>query len=257
MKFRFTILGCGSSMGVPTASNNWGNCDPSEKKNYRTRCSALISSNNYNTLIDTSPDLRFQLINNKVKNLTRVIYTHKHADQTHGINDLRTFFLKNKKKIDVYADKVTSKYLIKTFKYCFIAGGEGYPPIANLKTLKKIIKFKKNENLTIKTIPVPHGKIKCMSFIINNKLGYASDLHDIYKKDLRQFKKLKYLVIDCLRFSRHPAHLNFDQSMKLIKYLDPDKAVLTNLHGEIDYKYIKKIVPNNVIPAYDGLTFLI
>ena len=92
MKFRFTILGCGSSMGVPNASSNWGNCNPKEKKNYRTRCSALISFKNINTLIDTSPDLRFQLINNKIKNLKRVIYTHMHADQTHGINDLRPFF---------------------------------------------------------------------------------------------------------------------------------------------------------------------
>ena len=107
MTLKFTILGCGSSMGVPTATNNWGNCNPNEKKNIRTRCSALITSKNSNTLIDTSPDLRLQLLNNKIQNIKRVIYTHMHADQTHGINDLRAFFLKNNKRIDIYADTLT------------------------------------------------------------------------------------------------------------------------------------------------------
>ena len=175
MTLKFTILGCGSSMGVPTATNNWGNCNPNEKKNTRTRCSAIITSKNTNTLIDTSPDLRLQLLDNKIQNIKRVIYTHMHADQTHGINDLRPFFLKNKKKIDVYADKITAKYLKRTFNYCF-NGGKGYPSIAKIKILKKNMIFKSNENLNIKTIPVPHGKIMCMSFVFNKKLAYASDL---------------------------------------------------------------------------------
>ncbi len=256
MKLKFTILGCGSSMGVPTATNNWGNCNPNEKKNIRSRCSALISSKNSNTLIDTSPDLRLQLLNNKISNIKRVIYTHMHADQTHGINDLRAFFLKNKKKIDIYADSITSKYLKKTFNYCF-DGGKGYPPIARMKVLKKNMKFISNENLIIKTIPVPHGKIMCMSFVFNNKLAYASDLHDIYKKDLKYFKNLKFLVIDCLKYSKHPAHLNLDDCLKLIRYLKPKNAILTNLHADIDYNYISKYIPKNVRPAYDGMSFLI
>ncbi len=256
MTLKFTILGCGSSMGVPTATNNWGNCNPNEKKNIRTRCSALITSKNSNTLIDTSPDLRLQLLNNKIQNIKRVIYTHMHADQTHGINDLRPFFLKNNKRIDIYADTLTSKYLKKTFKYCFNDSKE-YPAIAKINILKKNMKFKSNENLSIKSIPVPHGKIMCMSFIFNNKLAYASDLHDIYTNDLKYFKKLKFLVIDCLRYSNHPAHLNFDACIKLIKYLKPNKAILTNLHADIDYHYIKQYIPKNVVPAYDGMSFLI
>tara|TARA_Y100000590_G_C15694709_1_gene1004688 strand:+ start:382 stop:1152 length:771 start_codon:yes stop_codon:yes gene_type:complete len=254
MKFKFTILGCGSSMGVPNASGYWGNCNPKIEKNYRTRCSALITSRNVNTLIDTSPDLRFQLIKNKVKNLDRVIYTHLHADQTHGINDLRPFFIKNKKKIDIYADLLTRKYLMKTFKYCFIPG-KGYPAIATLKKIKKVMNFKNKENLMIKSISVPHGNIDCMSFIINKKLAYASDLNDIYKNDLKYFKNLKILILDCLRFSPHPSHLNFDKSIKLIKLLNPKKAILTNLHGDIDYNYIKKKIPSNIMPAYDGMSF--
>ena len=123
--------------------------------------------------------------------------------------------------------------------------------------LKKNMMFKSNENLNIKTIPVPHGKIMCMSFVFNKKLAYASDLHDIYKKDLKYFKKLKFLVIDCLRYSKHPAHLNFDECIKLIKYLKPKRAILTNLHADIDYNYIKKYLPKNVSPGYDGMSFLI
>ena len=119
MSLKFTILGCGSSMGVPRPDGYWGNCNPREKKNYRTRCSALISSKSKNILIDTSPDLRFQLIKQKVKNIDEVLYSHMHADQVHGINDLRIFFIKNNKKINVYADKITSKNLIKNFAYCF------------------------------------------------------------------------------------------------------------------------------------------
>ena len=115
MSIKFTILGCGSSMGVPKSNGDWGKCNPYEKKNYRTRCSALVSSNDKNILIDTSPDLREQLIKNKIKNINSVIYTHLHADQTHGINDLRIFSIKDNIKIPIYADKLTAIYLKKIF----------------------------------------------------------------------------------------------------------------------------------------------
>ena len=140
MSLKFTILGCGSSMGVPRPDGYWGNCNPREKKNYRTRCSALISSKSKNILIDTSPDLRSQLIKQKVKNIDEVLYSHMHADQVHGINDLRIFFLKNNKKINIYADKFTSKYLIKNFAYCFNEK-QNYPPILKLNLAKKNLLF--------------------------------------------------------------------------------------------------------------------
>ena len=116
---KFIILGCGSSFGVPRADGSWGNCDPKEKKNYRTRCSALIKSKLKNILIDTSPDLRHQLIKNKITNIDLVIYSHQHGDQVHGINDLRIFSLKNNKKIPVFGDYQTKKYLYNNFNYCF------------------------------------------------------------------------------------------------------------------------------------------
>ena len=119
MSLKFVLLGSGSSMGVPRADGFFGKCDPNNKKNYRTRCSALIKFHNKNILIDTSPDLRQQLISNNINSIDRVFFTHLHADQTHGINDLRPFFLKTKKQIPVYADKKTTNYLFSTFKYCF------------------------------------------------------------------------------------------------------------------------------------------
>ena len=136
MRLKFTILGCGSSMGVPRPDGSFGKCNPKNQLNYRTRCSAAICTKDSNTLIDTSPDLRSQLINNKIKNIDRVLYSHFHADQTHGINDLRIFFIKNKKKIPIYCDLNTKKYLLKNFNYCF-KGTNSYPAIVKINLLKK------------------------------------------------------------------------------------------------------------------------
>jgi len=254
MTIKFTILGCGYSMGVPRADGFWGNCDPKEKKNYRTRCCALISTKNKKILIDTGPDLRTQLLKQKVQNIDNVLFSHMHGDQTHGINDLRIFYLKQKKKIDVYADDPTSMYLKKNFSYCF-KEKKGYPAILNLKLIKKEMIFKdKNLKINIKCIPVKHGLINSLAFIINNKIAYISDANKIYKIDLHNFKKLKYLVIDCLRFAKHPAHFNLNEVLNLINDLKPKKSILTNLHTDLDYNYLLKILPNNVIPAHDGLT---
>ena len=132
MTIKFIILGCGSSMGVPRPDGSFGNCNPNDKKNYRSRCSAIILTKFSNTIIDTSPDLRSQLIKNKIKKIDRVLYSHFHGDQTHGINDLRIFFLKSKKRIPVYTDSQTKNYLLKTFKYCFKKTST-YPPILKIK----------------------------------------------------------------------------------------------------------------------------
>ena len=141
MTIKFILLGTGSSMGVPRTDGYFGSCDPNNKKNFRTRCSALIKFNDENILIDTSPDLRQQLLSNKIKSISKVFYTHLHADQTHGINDLRPFYLTSKKQIPVYADKKTSKYLNSTFKYCF-KSSKTYPSTLSLNPLKTKHKFK-------------------------------------------------------------------------------------------------------------------
>ncbi len=242
-------------MGVPRSDGDFGKCDPNEKKNYRTRCSAFLKSRKNNILIDTSPDLRNQLISNKIKNIDKVFYSHMHADQTHGINDLRVFFIKNKKTIPIYADKATSKYLLKTFSYCFKKTFNEYPPILNLNSVKKKIDIKDGrKKISITSISVKHGKVNSICYIINKKLAYISDVSEINKKDFKYFKNLNYLIIDCLWYKKHPSHLNFDDSLKFIKIFKPKKAILTNLHSELDYNILKSKLPKNIVPAYDGLT---
>ena len=251
---KFIILGCGSSMGVPRPDGYFGNCNPKNKKNYRTRCSALIKTTEENILIDTSPDLRHQLLQHKIKKINKVLYSHLHADQTHGINDLRSFYINSKKQIDVFADKVTSDYLKKTFSYCFVSSNKEYPPTLKLNIINKDISIKnKKKNISIKAIKVKHGNIDSICYIIDKKLAYISDVSQIYNKDFRYFKKLKYLVIDCLWFKDHPSHLNLTKSLELIKVFSPQKAILTNLHTDIDYDTLKKKLPSNITPAHDGL----
>jgi|TARA_B110000037_G_C17013842_1_gene462431 phosphoribosyl 1,2-cyclic phosphate phosphodiesterase len=252
---KFIILGCGSSMGVPRPDGFFGNCDPKNNKNFRTRCSALIKTDKENVLIDTTPDLRHQLLSHKIKNIDRVFYSHMHADQTHGINDLRSFFLNSKKQINVYADLPTSKYLNHSFSYCFKSYSKEYPATLKLNTINnKSYIIKSNKKFIIKPITVDHGKVKSTCFIIDKKLAYISDVSDIYKKNFRSFKNLDYLIIDCLCYNYHPSHFNLKRSLYFINKFKPKKAILTNLSPELDYKELKKLLPKNVIPAHDGLT---
>ena len=257
MSVRFTILGCGSSLGIPRIDGNFGKCDPKNKKNYRTRCSALISSERKNILIDTSPDIKYQLIKNKVKNIDGIFYTHPHADQTHGINELRAFYIKSKKRIPVYGDYQTKRYLHTSFNYCF-KGTSHYPATLKFKNLKKIHSFYSGKRkILIKSITVKHGLINSKCYLINNKCAYASDISKFYNRDLKKLKNLKYLVIDCLRYKSHPSHFNLDDVIKLVKIIKPKNTILTNLHSDIDYSILKKKLPKNIFPAYDGLSFLI
>ena len=257
MKIKFTILGCGSSIGIPRIDGYFGNCNPKIKQNYRTRCSALISTSNLNILIDTSPDLKNQLIKSKIKHINKIFYTHPHADQTHGINDLRVFYLKTKNKLPVYADKLTQKYLINSFKYCFKTSSE-YPPILKMNNLKKKHIFHhNNKKIELKSIPVQHGNIDSICYIINEKCAYASDVSKIYDKDIKYFFNLKYFIVDCLRYKNHYSHFNLKEVLKLVDLIKPKKTILTNLNNEMDYDDLLKKLPKNVVPAYDGMSFLI
>ena len=254
MSVKFIILGSGSSMGVPRADGYSGNCNLNNIKNFRTRCSALIKFDDKNFLIDTSPDLRFQLLKNKIKSIDKVFYTHYHADQTHGINDLRPFFLTQKKQISVFADNETSKYLNSTFRYCF-KSSYGYPSTLELNNLKNKHIFKnKNNQITIESIPTEHGKIESICYLINRKLAYASDISLFYKKDYKKLTKLDYLIVDCLWYRNHSAHFNLDQVLDLVKILLPKKTILTNMHSDLDYGHLKKILPKNIVPGYDGMS---
>ena len=252
---KFIILGCGSSMGVPRSDGYFGKCDPKNKKNHRSRCSALIQTQSENVLIDTSPDLRQQLIENRIEKIDKVLYSHMHADQTHGINDLRVFYIQNKKTIPVFADNPTKKYLLNTFKYCFVSSSREYPATLKLNSINNKLSIKDGgKELNIKSIKVKHGKVNSICYIVDKKLAYISDISDISQKDFKYFKDLKYLIIDCLWLKYHPSHLNLDSCLKFIKLFKPKKAILTNLHSDLDYNYLVKTLPKNVIPAHDGLT---
>ncbi len=252
---KFIILGCGSSMGVPRPDGFFGNCDPENKKNYRTRCSALLQTKTENILIDTSPDLRQQLLRHNIKKIDKVYYSHMHADQTHGINDLRSFFINSKKQINIYADNATSKYLTKNFSYCFKSFSKEYPATLKLNKIKKeLISFDNTKKVRIKTVSVEHGNVKSICFIINKKIAYITDVSEIYKKDFQYFKNLKYLIIDCLWYKHHPSHFNLEKSLYFIDKFKPKKAILSNLSPVLDYDQLKKLLPKNVVPAHDGLT---
>ena len=252
---KFIILGCGSSMGVPRPDGFFGNCDPNNKKNYRTRCSALLKTSNQNILIDTSPDLRQQLLRHKINKINKVFFSHMHADQTHGINDLRSFYIMNKKQIDVYADNATSKYLKKSFSYIFKSFSKEYPATLKLNKLtENLFAYHNKKKIKLRSIKVEHGKVKSNCFIIDKKLAYISDVSKIYNKDFKYFKNLKFLVIDCLWYNFHPSHFNLETSLQMIQKFQPKKAILTNLSPVLDYKVLKKLLPKNVVPAFDGLT---
>ena len=252
---KFIILGCGSSMGVPRADGDFGKCNPNNKKNYRTRCSALLKTVNKNILIDTSPDLRQQLIKNRIYNIDYVLFSHMHADQTHGINDLRVFYIRNKKTIPAYADTATTKYLKKACSYCCKSFSKEYPAIIQLNKTKNIMKIRdKQKTIKIRSFLVPHGKVKSICYIFDQKLAYISDVSDIEKKHFKYSKNLKYLVIDCLWYRYHPSHLNLERVLELTKIFKPKKTILTNLHSDLDYNELLNKLPKKIIPAYDGLT---
>ena len=256
MSKKITILGSGSSLGVPRIDGNFGKCNPKEKKNYRTRCCAHLKFNEINILIDTSPDLRFQLLRNKIKEVNSVLYTHAHADQTHGINDLRAFYIKYRKRLNVYADTFTKKHLMSSFGYCF-KNKLGYPAILKMNHLKKKIIFNsKKDKLLIEPIMTQHGYIQAASYLINKKIFYGSDVSKIYDKDLKKLNKLDTFIIDCLRYEYHPSHYNLEDVLNIIKIIKPKKTILTNLHSSVDYSKLKKRLPNNVVPAYDGMKIL-
>jgi len=254
LKNKFTILGCGSSLGSPWITNYWGNCNTKNKKNVRTRCCAHFQYKNLSVLIDTSPDIKDQFRKNNLKHVDAVLYTHEHADQTSGIFELRPFFWLQKKKIDVYGSEKTIKELKKKYDFCF-KPKQGYMPIAKDHIIKNNFFLKKNNNkIKINAFEVQHGLIKATAYVIN-KIAYLSDCSHIPAKSKKCLNNLDFLIIDCLRYKYHPGHFNFETAISLSKELKPKKTILTNLHVELDYNILKKKLPSNIIPAFDGMNF--
>jgi len=253
LKKRFTVLGSGSSLGAPWITNFRGNLKKNPK-NIRTRCCAHIQYGNLSVLIDTSPDIKSQFLKNKIKNLDAIIYTHEHADQTSGIFEMRPFFWKNKKKIPVYGTKRTIDSLVSKYTFCF-SPKHGYKPIMKPYTVKNYFKIcKQSQTLKILPLEVIHGMIKASGYLFD-KVAYISDCNRIPSKSLKNLYNLNYLIIDCLRREKHPSHFNYDDALDLVEKIKPKKTILTNLHTDLDYNFLKKKLPKNIMPAYDGLSF--
>jgi len=253
LKNKFTILGCGSSLGSPWITGYRGKLK-NNKKNLRTRCCAHFYYKGLSILIDTSPDIKDQFLRNKIKTLDAILYTHDHSDQTSGIFEMRPFFWKNKKKIPIFGSKRTITSLVNKYLFCF-KPRFGYKPIMTANIIKDNFQIRiKKKILKIKAFDVIHGMIKANGFLFN-KIAYISDCNKIPEASLKHLYKLDYLIIDCLKIEKHPSHFNYEDALNLAKLVKPRKTILTNLHSDLDYQVLKKRLPKNIVPAFDGFSF--
>ena len=261
MSIKVTILGCGSSGGVPRIGGDWGACDPGNPKNRRRRCSLLIErikneDNITRVLIDASPDMHAQLTGLGVRWLDGVFYTHEHADHTHGIDDLRTLAISRKALIDTYMNESTRKNIENKFSYCFKkAPGSDYPPILSNHLIvagQPVNIDGPGGTLTLLPFEQLHGNIISLGYRIGN-LAYSSDLHDLPEQSLDAVRGLDVWIIDALRYRPHPSHFNVDDALGWIERMKPKHGVLTNMHVDIDYNALSKQLPATIEPAYDGM----
>ncbi len=260
MTVMLTVLGCGSSAGVPRPALGWGACNPNNPKNRRRRCSLLAEREGPGGLtrvvIDTSPDLREQLIDADVDHLDAVFLTHEHADQTHGIDDLRSVVLHQRRRIPVYFNESTAKDVMLRFSYCFeTPPGSDYPPILDRRSIEagetETIAGKGGE-LAFEAFLLQHGNIPALGYRIGNA-AYTPDVNDIPEQSWPALENLDLWIVDALRYAGHPSHFSLNDALSWIEKFKPRRAVLTNLHSDLDYDVLSKSLPPNVIPAYDGI----
>lgn len=268
MGLRVIILGCGSSGGVPRIGGDWGFCDPSEPKNARTRSSVLVQKWEgetdpapkacTNVLIDTSPDLRVQLLREDIGHLDAVFYTHDHADQSHGIDDLRAIAYRMRGQIPTYMDQHTKTHVFKRFNYCFeMPEGRVHPPILALQDLISDGLVTKIEGpggtISVETMEVSHGPTPSLGFIFDSKIAYAPDVWGVEDETLERLSEIECWIVDALRYSQHPTHAHGDKTLSWLAQSRVKSAVLTNLHIDMDYATLKSELPPIAAPAYDRM----
>jgi phosphoribosyl 1,2-cyclic phosphate phosphodiesterase len=262
---RLTILGSGSSSGVPRIGNDWGQCDPNEPRNRRLRGSLLVqrwtgapgaAQDATTLLIDTSPDLRAQLLGARVSRLDAVLYTHDHADQAHGIDDLRTIALMMRRRVPVHMDEVTASSLTQRFGYCFKGAG-GYPAILDdadrLRPGAPLTITGPGGPITALPLDQDHGGVRSLGFRFG-RAGYSNDVVALPPETMARLAGLELWIVDALRRHPHPSHAHLARTLDWIAMLAPRRAVLTNLHIDMDYQTLREELPAGVEPGFDGWT---
>jgi phosphoribosyl 1,2-cyclic phosphate phosphodiesterase len=260
-----TILGCGSSTGVPRlggpdGAGDWGACDPANQKNRRRRCSILVrrreGAGTTTVLVDTSPDLREQLLDAHCGALDGVLITHDHADQTHGLDDLRTIAYRARKRVDVYSDRACLDVLRQKFGYTFeTPPGSEYPPIVTAREIAAGQGFEiPGEGGAIPVLPFPqtHGRIQSLGFRFG-PVAYSSDVNALSDEAFAMLDRIDCWILDALRYTPHPTHANVETALAWIARVKPRRAILTNLHMDLDYEALKRALPPGIEPAYDGM----
>ena len=259
---RFTILGCGSSGGVPRLGGDWGECDPTDPRNARRRCSLLVerigAEGTTRVLIDTSPDMRAQLLGAGVGHLDGVVFTHGHADHTNGIDDLRQIVFNRRSRLPVWADAPTRVSLMERFAYAFEQPeGSGYPAILDLHAIAGDVTVTgAGGAITLRPIPVNHGSIDALGFRIGD-LAYLPDVLTIPEGSWPLLAGLEIWILDALRRKPHPTHAHLALALDWIARAAPRRAVLTNMHIDLDYAALEAETPVEVTPAYDGMTLTV
>lgn len=261
-RLRITVLGCGASPGVPRIGNDWGACDPSEPKNRRTRTSILIDAfraeSPYPTrvLVDSGPDVRAQLLEARVDRIDGVLYTHHHADHTHGIDDLRGFWLETHRLVPVYTDDATQLRLDEAFGYCFSTPpGSHYPPVLSRHRITAGTPFAidgPGGRLDILPYRQAHGDIDSLGFRIGD-FAYSSDVSAIPDETLPFLADLDIWVVDALRWRPHPSHFSVDEAVAWHERLRPRRTILTHMHSDLDYRMLIERLPGDIQPAFDGM----
>ncbi|WP_291729589.1 MBL fold metallo-hydrolase [Leisingera sp. F5] len=257
-EMRFTILGSGSSGGVPRIGGHWGDCDPKNPKNRRQRCSMLVErvdeGGTTSVLIDTTPDMRNQLLDAEVSRLDAVVYTHSHADHLHGIDDLRMVYFNMRQRIPVYADGATQNDLLNRFGYAFAQpDGSPYPPILDLKTIGGPFTIEgSGGGITFRPFEVSHGSIDALGFRIGG-LAYLPDVSRIPDAALPELEGLDIWILDGLRRTPHPTHFSYTEALEWFEKMAPKRGIITNMHIDMDYAKVEGETPDHITPAYDGM----